>query len=1299
MTHSETLKKSTDTNMEQKENLLDKDLTLGVVLPGEVEKTDTVHGSKPVMDLLVTLCAKYRLSPSSHTIELVSTNGDHIKFNPNALIGAMEVEKILIKPKGMADKSKKQSPQMPEATVRLVINYKKTHKTVLRVSPRVPLKELIPAICGKCELDQNTTVLLSGSCSEEPLDLAQSLNDFGLREVFAMDKKGVNSANLLASPRHGVEDKSLPSKAKVLKEKENKGLFSIFRRSKKKPDQAVSASAPASPGLIKDKASSMTCLSANASTCSSNVMLSYVPKKRRAPLPPMMSSQSVPSNLSDIQANSKPDGAQEESQKRSKRRAPPSPLPPRMSTPEESAQDKGIKVVTLGNLAEISEQEELVYTVEPDLSTRRENNNSLNLSTDASVDCGRTELVSPPTDVEMQDASLSQGLVEEQLSDLSSDGKPVMDRNYKKDCAEEPCTHEMENIVSVDCDASPAEERTGEPHPSGGNAKAEGEDSQECSPGMGTDSHSAPGSPVPLIPNFQPVTLEAGTQASSDQVNSKGVCGEVSEKEAPPVEDNSCITSPGGDNLIGTGDRACPVASPQQDPHHGESPPAFAEEPRAPHIKDTEPKTKLSSELTRQYLPRAGLTTYTIVPSKSVEKLKYFEVELTLEDPAVALKEKEAVGSTEPGDCDATTDQSENQPELFIIEGHELTSGTVTIDNADHDHMAPALSAPAPVVPQADRENSSLSFLDDSHTQAGQAQEFKGKKIPPVIKPKPDAVHVAQHKRATGVYVISAAMKNVSTISESGQKEESVGIEEEGRFPTPSPSPPPYPPPPPPVEREQEATQGPQKEEEEEENSIPPSLPSPPPYPPLPPPSQREQEATEGPQEEEDSVPPSLPSPPPYPPLPPPSQREQEATEGPQEEEEEGDSVPPSLPSPHPYPPLPTPSQRERPQEEEEKEDTIPPAAPSPPSYSPPVQREQEAREEPQEKDHFSPQIPSPPPYPPLPTPSQREQEAREGPQEEEEEEDTIPPAAPSPPSYSPPVQREQEAREEPQEKDRLSPQIPSPHPYPPLPTPSQREQEAREGPQEEEDEEDTIPPAAPSPPSYSPPVQREQEAREEPQEKDRFSPQIPCPLPYPPPPPPPVQRQQEAREEPREEEELKSSEISVPDDVITRCTAKERPVELSLEKLTSFAAPKPYVPAGPSRFSLAVSSAVKRSQHLTPQSGLHAEAGSKMLEGEAQERQDDRAWAFRVEVDPGCDSDSTVPARGSGLNGLGEARTTSRDDAEPRMDEVIDSLAVPDTLSPTSLSGSTGTEPTQEEERYLSPSCHMTPLDPHGRN
>ncbi|XP_030651911.1 cordon-bleu protein-like 1 isoform X6 [Nomascus leucogenys] len=268
--------------MEQKENTIDKDVELSVVLPGDIIKSTTVHGSKPMMDLLIFLCAQYHLNPSSYTIDLLSAEQNHIKFKPNTPIGMLEVEKVILKPK-MLDK-KKPTPIIPEKTVRVVINFKKTQKTIVRVSPHASLQELAPIICSKCEFDPLHTLLLKDYQSQEPLDLTKSLNDLGLRELYAMD---VNR-----------ESCQISQNLDIMKEKENKGFFSFFQRSKKKRDQT--ASAPATP-LVNKHRPTFTRSNTISKPYISNTLPSDAPKKRRAPLPPMPASQSVPQDLAHIQ--------------------------------------------------------------------------------------------------------------------------------------------------------------------------------------------------------------------------------------------------------------------------------------------------------------------------------------------------------------------------------------------------------------------------------------------------------------------------------------------------------------------------------------------------------------------------------------------------------------------------------------------------------------------------------------------------------------------------------------------------------------------------------------------------------------------------------------------------------------------------------------------------------------------------------------------------------------------------------------------------------------------------------------
>ncbi|KAM5324637.1 cordon-bleu protein-like 1 isoform 1-T1 [Glossophaga mutica] len=281
--------------MEQKESMIDKDIELSVVLPGDIIRSTTVHGSKPMMDLLVFLCAQYHLNPSSHTIDLLSAEKNPIKFKPNTPIGMLEVEKVILKPK-ILDK-KKPTPIIPEKTVRVVINFKKTQKTIVRVNPHASLQELAPIICSKCEFDPVHTLLLKDYQSQEPLDLTKSLNDLGLRELYAMDVRKATSVTAFSKPSI-QESYQISQNLDIMKEKENKGFFGFFQRSKKKRDQT--ASAPATP-LVSTNRPTFTRSNTISKTYISNTLPSDAPKKRRAPLPPMPASQSVPQNLAHIQ--------------------------------------------------------------------------------------------------------------------------------------------------------------------------------------------------------------------------------------------------------------------------------------------------------------------------------------------------------------------------------------------------------------------------------------------------------------------------------------------------------------------------------------------------------------------------------------------------------------------------------------------------------------------------------------------------------------------------------------------------------------------------------------------------------------------------------------------------------------------------------------------------------------------------------------------------------------------------------------------------------------------------------------
>ncbi|XP_061696956.1 cordon-bleu protein-like 1b isoform X2 [Syngnathoides biaculeatus] len=742
--------------MDHKEKLVDKDLSLVVVLPDGVEKMTTVHGSKPLMDLLVTLCARYRLNPSSYTLELITAGCHNIKLKPSALIGTLDAEKIILKPKG-DDKNRKTGPQKPEVTVRMVINYKKTQKTILRVNPQVPLTKLLPAIAQKCEFAEETTILLKDVHSLAPLDLSCSLNDYTIREVYARDTRG--HTNLPASPSSPT-DAVMPGKDKNQKEKENKGLFSKFRKSKKTSEQATAASAPASPVLVsKPRPLSM----ALPSSCSPPLMsptspVSDVPKKRRAPQPPILVSQRCHSDIStrqrlysepaipvDCEVSGLSRGSSAESSlKRTKRKAPPPPTSPSGAVPEtvpprENAQD----LLGAKTLEEIMEETSAATREDPSVSSMSDKgpgedqscdrssegnqlestkNNSA-IQTDVCVPHGPDSSQPEESVLSQVENELCQSMCEDPASKnvkdnqggVSSDLQQDADRSRAASILENTTDPQRESVSSESCEII-------------GTSRPTGEDAQ-----VQTDF-----TPLPELPHQQEHTEQGVPSAKEAALES----AEIRKKDISTSTDE-----------LQPADLKCIQASKMSTPIVGQKAPSNG--PSHP-----EPKPKPSDELTREYIPKLGMTTYTIVPPKSNDKMRYFEVALTLETPPVPTK---------------VTGEHSNTPREDI-----LSSMTTSERNTANGCLAEATNASSP----------STSPQDDHrfcYSQAGSPGEVKATKVPPATKPKPGSFRLSKHKKTPGYYVTSAVEKSPTVSPSSGHMEDQV---DQAMLSPPPPAPP-----------------------------------------------------------------------------------------------------------------------------------------------------------------------------------------------------------------------------------------------------------------------------------------------------------------------------------------------------------------------------------------------------------------------------------------------------------------------------------------------------------------------------
>ncbi|XP_048871279.1 cordon-bleu protein-like 1b isoform X2 [Brienomyrus brachyistius] len=754
--------------MEQKENMTDRDLTLTVVLPGGVERTTVVHGSKPMMDLLVMLCAKYRLNPSSHTVELISTNQNRIKFKPNTLIGALEAEKILLKPKG-ADKNKAMGPQVPEATVRLIINYKRAQKTILRVNPQVPLKELLPSICEKCECESQATVLLRDVLSAEPLDLSKSLNDFGLREVYAKESKGNNASKdcLILQERNY----SPQSKGNMPKEKENKGLFRMFRRSKKRLERTTAASAPASP-MVSKQSPTMTSTSGPAYT--SNTMPADVPKKRRAPLPPMMMSQSVPSGLdshrvealsddSQMLSGSSCSGSPETSTKRIKRKA---PQPPCTAAPGSPRQDDSVngRTISQSTLEEIHELDEM-------LSPPIRSSSPVSGLPAASVDCGKADLSSDSADCDMRSSLQSLHTGEDHSGDLSSDGKLVGESGTSQHCAEQTLNTEEADIPQMGCtetQASLAEQRNIQISLSSENGLVPHEDGEQSPARLHNDQQ-------PRTQSSTPPKQERGAQDSgaSDQLNVSAVFWDELKKADLSVDAHSVHEEESQIAFSSTTEpEAAEATKLKKDMATSTEELRFSDRWTAPatkgapiYAKEPTSRPKLSDEFPRGYTPKVGLTTFTVVPQKTLKKVRLFEVEVTLEAPSAVEKRESTASPPEAGKHRMAPGQKQLMESCAPTPSHDSCENNMSMINDGGGHSNVDSTQPdlvPPVVPVGVGKGYEPSLTFDGGIKAGPALQIKGKKIPPATKPKPASFRLPQHIRTPGYPVTSATVSNVS---------------------------------------------------------------------------------------------------------------------------------------------------------------------------------------------------------------------------------------------------------------------------------------------------------------------------------------------------------------------------------------------------------------------------------------------------------------------------------------------------------------------------------------------------------
>lgn len=303
-----------------------------------------------------------------------------------------------------------------------------------------------------------------------------------------------------------------------------------------------------------------------------------------------------------------------------------------------------------------------------------------------------------------------------------------------------------------------------------------------------TSTPRSPGEDAQVQTDFTPLSVPLQQQGeevpSSAEPPDSGTVGQKRDMATFTEELNPPDLKPASSHILDTSPCQASTAS------------APATTKPAPcYAADSELKPKPSNELTRDYIPKVGMTTYTIVPQKSLEKLRYFEVEVTLESPPVAPEsEITDIGSLRIDDCTAQKEDPEVSMEPTELrsatprEDLPLSDSTTSSPSTVNGSMMEPAHSPSTLtsLPAVEDE---ISSPTNGGFQAGSPAEVKEMKIPPATKPKPGSFRLAQHKRTPGYYVTSAAVKSLSASPGAGQRE-APGSQERGKLP-----PPPLPPP------------------------------------------------------------------------------------------------------------------------------------------------------------------------------------------------------------------------------------------------------------------------------------------------------------------------------------------------------------------------------------------------------------------------------------------------------------------------------------------------------------------------
>lgn len=236
---------------------------------------------------------------------------------------------------------------------------------------------------------------------------------------------------------------------------------------------------------------------------------------------------------------------------------------------------------------------------------------------------------------------------------------------------------------------------------------------------------------------------------------------EVTHKKVIPVKDQSYICINGSD-----------IASPETTAENPDDSPVKG---HPFYRQDTRPKPRPANEITRDYIPKIGMTTYKIVPPKFLEMMKSWESEVlsdhkdqevcTLEDPKEFIVQTEtphlskSVGPSQVGSQNEAVAANGLLQRVNSISEHTVTSGA-EITTESNQMEREAFKQRIPLTLNLENTNASSETQDKSNALSPLSPSMK-----------PSSFYLQMQRRASGQYVTSAVARSTVCAPNSIQNE------------------------------------------------------------------------------------------------------------------------------------------------------------------------------------------------------------------------------------------------------------------------------------------------------------------------------------------------------------------------------------------------------------------------------------------------------------------------------------------------------------------------------------------------